>query len=65
MIRERGVAVAQAARNLDVHENVLHKWVSQYGRADRGIALRHRFYGRGLGLIQVDYSEVNNPSGLE
>ena len=27
MVRERGVAVAQAARDLDVHENVLRKWV--------------------------------------
>ena len=25
LVRERGVAVAQAARNLDVHENVLRK----------------------------------------
>ncbi len=25
MVRERGVAVAQAARDLDVHENVLRK----------------------------------------
>ena len=27
LVRERGVAVAQAARDLDVHENVLRKWV--------------------------------------
>lgn len=27
LIRDRGVAVAQAARDLDVHENVLRKWV--------------------------------------
>ncbi len=26
LIRERGVTVAQAARDLDVHENVLRKW---------------------------------------
>ena len=29
LIRERGVAVAQAARDLDVHENVLRKWVKE------------------------------------
>jgi transposase len=27
LVRERGVSVAQAARDLDVHENVLRKWV--------------------------------------
>ncbi len=27
LIKERGVAVKQASRDLDVHENVLRKWV--------------------------------------
>ncbi len=31
LVKERGVAVAQAARDLDVHENVLRKWVREYG----------------------------------
>ncbi|EAV40234.1 transposase [Stappia aggregata IAM 12614] len=31
LVRERGVSVAQAARDLDVHENVLRKWVKDYG----------------------------------
>ena len=30
LIRERGVAVAQTARDLDVHENVLRKWVKEF-----------------------------------
>ena len=29
LIKERGVSVAQAARDLDVHENVLRKWVRE------------------------------------
>ena len=29
LVRERGIAVAQAARDLDVHENVLRKWVRE------------------------------------
>ncbi len=29
LIKERGVAAAQAARDLDVHENVLRKWVKE------------------------------------
>jgi transposase len=29
LVRERGVAAAQAARDLDVHENVLRKWVKE------------------------------------
>ena len=30
LIKERGVSVAQAARDLDVHENVLRKWVRDF-----------------------------------
>jgi transposase len=29
LVRERGVAIAQAARDLDLHENVLRKWVRE------------------------------------
>lgn len=29
LIRERGLSVTQAARDLDVHENVLRKWVKE------------------------------------
>lgn len=29
LVRERGVSGAQAARDLDVHENLLRKWVKQ------------------------------------
>ena len=29
LVRERGVSVAQAARDLDVHVNALRKWVRQ------------------------------------
>ena len=29
LVKERGVAVAQAARDLDVHENVLRKWIRE------------------------------------
>jgi len=31
LVKERGVTVAQAARDLDVHENVLRKWVREFG----------------------------------
>ena len=32
LVKERGVSVAQAARDLlDVHENVLRKWVKEFG----------------------------------
>ena len=30
LVRERGVSVAQAARDLGVHENLLRKWVKQF-----------------------------------
>jgi transposase len=42
LIRERGVSVAQAARDLDVHETVLHRWVKQVA-ADP----KHAFPGQG------------------
>jgi len=31
LVRERGVSVAQASRDIDVHENVLRKWVRDLG----------------------------------
>ena len=42
LVRERGVTVAQAARDLDVHENVLRKWVKDFA-ADP----QHAFPGQG------------------
>ena len=30
LIRERGVSVARASRDLDVHESVLRKWVKEF-----------------------------------
>ena len=42
LIRERGVSAAQAARDLDVHENVLRKWVKEFA-ADP----QHAFPGQG------------------
>lgn len=31
LVRERDVSVAQASRDIDVHENVLRKWVKEFG----------------------------------
>ncbi len=42
LIRERGVAVKQAARDLNVHENVLRKWVKEFG-----VDPQHAFPGHG------------------
>jgi len=30
LVRERGVSVAQAARDLDLHANVLRKWIKEF-----------------------------------
>ena len=30
LVQERGVTVAQAARDLEIHENVLRKWVKEF-----------------------------------
>jgi transposase len=41
LVRERGVSVAQASRDLDVHENVLRKWVKgSMSRSRRSTATR-------------------------
>ena len=42
LVRERGVSVAQAGRDLDVHENVLRKWVKEIGSDPE-----HAFPGHG------------------
>jgi transposase len=42
LVRERGVSVTQAARDLDIHENVLRKWMREQV-ADP----QHSFPGRG------------------
>lgn len=31
LVRERGISATQAARDLDVHVNVLRKWVKEFG----------------------------------
>jgi transposase len=30
LVKERGVSIAQASRDLNVHENVLRKWVKEF-----------------------------------
>jgi transposase len=42
LVSERGVSVAQAARDLDLHENVLRKWVKEFVTAPG-----HAFPGQG------------------
>ena len=43
LVKDRGVAVAQAARDLDVHENVLRKWIRELAGEPR-----HAFLGQGV-----------------
>ena len=42
LVKERGVSVAQAARDLDVHGNMLRKWIRDF-EADP----QHSFPGQG------------------
>ena len=42
MVRERGVTAAQAARDLDLHENVLRKWIKELS-----VNAGHAFPGHG------------------
>ena len=52
LIKERGVAVAQAARDLDLHENVLRKWVKELS-ADPAQAFP------GAGQMKPDQLEID------
>ena len=52
LVKERGVSVAQAARDLDLHENVLRKWVRE-AAADP----QHAFPG--LGQMKPEQAEID------
>ena len=58
LIKERGVAVAQAARDLDVHENVLRKWVKELS-ADPAQAFP------GLGQLKPEQLEIDRKRCLD
>ncbi len=51
LVEKRGVTVVQAARDLDVHENVLRKWVKEQHR-DGSNAFP------GLGVMKPEQAEI-------
>ena len=51
LVRDRGVSVAQAARDLDVHSNVLRKWVRE-AVSDPGSAFP------GHGIMKPEQQEI-------
>jgi transposase len=51
LVKDRGVAVAQAARDLEVHENVLRKWMREQA-ADPQQAFP------GKGLMKPEQAEI-------
>jgi transposase len=52
LVKERGVSIAQAARDLDLHENVLRKWITALA-ADP----EHAFPG--LGQMKPEQLEID------
>ena len=52
LVKERGVSVVQAARDLGLHENVLRKWVRE-AAADP----QHAFPG--LGQMKPEQAEID------
>ena len=52
LVRERGVSAAQAARDLDLHENVLRKWV-------REVAADPREAFPGHGQVKPEQLEID------
>ncbi len=51
LVKDRGVSVAQAARDLEVHENVLRKWV-------RELAADPQNAFPGLGVMKPETAEL-------
>ena len=51
LVRERGVSVAQASRDLDLHENMLRKWVKDFA-ADPAQAFP------GQGQMKAEQAEI-------
>jgi transposase len=51
LVKDRGVSVAQAARDLDVHENVLRKWM-------RELAGDARYAFPGKGVMKPEQAEL-------
>ena len=49
LVTERGVSIAQAARDLDLHQTVLGRWVRDYGKS-----AQDAFPGRGQMTPQDD-----------
>jgi hypothetical protein len=42
LVRERAASAAQAARDLEVHENVLRKWTEEFGSGPVQVFPRYR-----------------------
>ena len=52
LVRERGVSVAQAARDLDLHQNMLRNWVRDFSAADPAQAFP------GQGQMKPEQAEI-------
>lgn len=52
LVRDRGVSAAQAARDLDVHENVLRKWVKEFAAVPSGAFPGH-------GQVKLEQLEID------
>jgi transposase len=52
LVEDRGVSVAQAARDLDVHQNVLRKWM-------RDLAADPKQAFPGKGVLKPEQAEID------
>ncbi len=52
LIRERGVSIAQAARDLDINVNMLRRWAKEFGSDPK-----HAFPG--LGQMKPEQLEID------
>ena len=51
LVKERGVSLAQASRDLDIHENLLRNWVKRFEK-DAGQAFS------GHGVMKPELAEI-------
>ena len=54
MVLDKGVAIARAARDLDVNENVLSRWIREFRQSEQ-----QGFPGHGV--QKLDDAELNRP----
>ena len=60
LVREHSVSIAQVSRDIDVHENVLRKWVKEFGSDPKRVFPSHG--QQKPEQLEIDFCEVKSRS---